>query len=74
MSVGDDAKARMIAEDMRDMLPEALLAIRDDLVHAPPPHFWEIVDRGRNLHYLKESEHDQLDRFLGWLGVSPKNA
>jgi len=74
MSVGEDAKARMIAEDMRDMPPEALLAIRDDLVHAPPPHFWEIVDRGRNLHYLKESEHDQLDRFLGWLGVSPKNA
>ena len=69
MSVGEDDKARLIAEDMRDMPTETLLAVRDDLVQAPPPHFWEIVDRGRNLHYLKDSEREQLDRFLGWLGA-----
>jgi len=69
MSAGEDAKARMIAEDMREMSPETLLAVRDDLVNAPPPHFWEIVDRGRNLHYLKEDERAQLDRFVRWLGA-----
>ncbi len=68
MSVGEMDKARLIAEDMRDM-PAALRdGVRDDLVQAPPPHFWEIVDRGRNLHYLKDDEREQLDTFLGWLG------
>ncbi len=44
--------------------------LRDDLLQAPPPHFWEIVDQGRNLHYLKDVERAQLDRFLGWLGAT----
>ena len=69
LSVGEEDKARLIAEDMRDMSPGDLREIRDDLVQAPPPHFWEIVDRGRNLHYLKDEERAQLDRFLGWLGA-----
>jgi hypothetical protein len=72
LSVGDEEKARLIAEDMRDMTPGALNIVRDDLLQAPPPHFWEIVDRGRNLHYLKDVERTQLDRFLGWLGAAPE--
>jgi len=67
LSAGDEGKARMIAEDMRDMTPEALSIVRDDLLQATPRHFWEIVDRGRNLHYLKDAERAQLERFLGWL-------
>lgn len=70
LSTGDEDKARMIAEDMRDMTPDALSMLRDDLLQAPPPHFWEIVDQGRNLHYLKDVERAQLDRFLGWLGAT----
>ncbi|MEJ2514882.1 MAG: hypothetical protein P8080_03390 [Gammaproteobacteria bacterium] len=67
LSAGAPDKARLIAEDMRDMPPSLLEGVRDDLVQAPPPHFWEIVDRGRNLHYLKDDERQQLDTFLGWL-------
>ena len=69
LSVGEEDKARLIAEDMRDMTPDALRMVRDDLLQASPPHFWEVIDRGRNLHYLKDEERAQLDRFLGWLGA-----
>jgi len=72
LSAGDEDKARMIADDMRDMTPDALSTVRDDLLQAPPPHSWEIVDRGRNLHYLKDVERAQLDRFRGWLGAAPQ--
>ena len=72
LSAGEERKARMIAEDMRDLTPHSLRMVRDDLIHAPPPHFWEIVDRGRNLHYLKDDERAQLDLFLGWLGAGPE--
>jgi hypothetical protein len=70
LSVGDEPKARLIAEDMRNMTPDALSMVRDDLLQALPPHYWEIVDRGRNLHYLRDVERAQLDRFLGWLGAA----
>ena len=72
LSAGEEDKARMIAEDMRDMTPHALRLLRHDLLQAPPPHSWEIVDRGRNLHYLKDGERAQLDRFLDWLGAGPE--
>ena len=71
MSVGEEAKARLIAEDMRDMPMELRSSVQSDLADAPPPHFWEIVDRGRNLHYLTEQERAQLDVFLGWLRAEP---
>jgi hypothetical protein len=67
LSVGEEAKARMIAEDMRDMPVSVREAVREDLAEASPPHFWEVVDRGRNLHYLTDSERVHLNVFLGWL-------
>jgi hypothetical protein len=70
LSAGDEDKARLIAEDMRDMAPDTLGMVRDDLLQTSPPHFWEIVDRGRNLHYLKDAERAQLDRFLSWVGAA----
>jgi hypothetical protein len=66
LSVGDEAKARMIADDMRDEPIELHRAIRNDLAKAESPHFWEIVDRGRNFEYLPEAERVQLNVFLGW--------
>ena len=67
MSVGEEAKARLIASDMSEMPAELHDSVRNDLAEAPPPHFWEIVDRGRNLHYLTEAERAQLDVFQQWL-------
>jgi hypothetical protein len=42
-------------------------SIREELAEESPPHFWEVVDRGRNLHYLTGPERAKLDTFLGWL-------
>jgi hypothetical protein len=71
MSVGEEAKARLIAADMRDMPARLRRSVRNDLADTSPPHFWEIVDRGRNLHYLNAAERAQLDVFLGWLSAPP---
>lgn len=68
LSVGEEAKARLIAEDMCSMSATMQESIRSELAKEHPPHFWETVDRGRNLHYLNEAERGQLDTFLGWLG------
>jgi hypothetical protein len=67
LSVGEEARACMIAEDMRDMSVSVRRAVREDLAEANPPHFWEVVDQGRNLHYLTETERVHLNVFLGWL-------
>jgi hypothetical protein len=68
LSVGESAKAEMIAADMADMDPDSRAEVRNDLLLQAPPHFWEIVDRGRNLHYLAEGERAYLDRFLALSG------
>jgi hypothetical protein len=46
LSVGEEAKARLIADDMRDEPPELLRAIHAELAEVDSPHFWEIIDRG----------------------------
>jgi hypothetical protein len=64
LSVGEREQAQAIADDMSDMSPEFTAEVRDDLLTQAPPHFWEIVDRGRNLHYLTEKERAYLEPFL----------
>jgi len=64
LSKGEEMKARLIADDMSDMAEEFKIQMHDELLRQAPPHFWEIVDRGRNLHYLAESERVYSDRFL----------
>lgn len=71
LSVGEEASARMIAEDMHDMPASVRRSLREDLAEAAPPHFWEVIDRGRNLHYLTDAERVHLDEFLGWLSGRP---
>jgi hypothetical protein len=67
LAAGEESKARMIAEDMRDMSATMKASVRDQLARENPPHFWETIDRGRNLHYLSKPEREQLDTFLGWV-------
>jgi hypothetical protein len=67
LAVGEDSKARLIAADMCGMSVKMSASIRNDLAQETPPHFWETIDRGRNLHYLEQVERQQIDTFLGWL-------
>ena len=69
MSIGEEAKARVIADDMRGMPPAMRNEVRDALVMAAPPDSWEIVDRGRNLHYLTDGERACIEVFMGWLAA-----
>jgi hypothetical protein len=70
LAVGDEAKARMVADDMCEMPASVKASIRAELAEETPPHFWEVVDRGRNLHYLTAPERAKLDTFLDWLAES----
>lgn len=70
LAAGEGDKARMIADDMRGTSADMRALIREELSQETPPHFWETVDRGRNLHYMSEAERAQLDTFLGWLGAT----
>jgi hypothetical protein len=69
ISVGDEGKARLIADDMRDSPIELLRSIRDELNCVKSAQFWEVVDRGRNFEYLPANERAQLGRLFGWLAV-----
>lgn len=68
---GEETKARMIAEDMLTESTDLLHSIRDELAKVESPHFWEIVDRGRNFEYLPEAERAHLGTFFGWLDAAP---
>jgi hypothetical protein len=67
MTIGEDDKAHMIADDMRGMPRHLREAVREDISLSAVANSWEIVDRGRNLHYLTDEEQRQVDTFAGWL-------
>ncbi len=71
LSVGAEAKARMIAEDMLTERADLLHSIRDELAGVEARHFWEIVDRGRNFEYLPPEHRAQLGAFFTWLDAAP---
>ncbi len=68
---GEETKARMIAEDMLTEPADLLHSVRDELAKVESPHFWEIVDRGRNFEYLPEAERAHLGVFFSWLDAAP---
>lgn len=70
ISVGDEANARLIADDMRESPVELLRSIHDELNRVESAHFWEVVDRGRNFEYLPENERERLGTLFGWLAVA----
>jgi hypothetical protein len=73
LSIGERTKAKMIADDMEALPVDMCRRIREDLM-LDPAHFWEMVDRGRNRHYLAEAERAQVDIFLGWLECPRRSA
>jgi hypothetical protein len=69
LSAGEQARAQLIADDMRDEPPELLRAIHAELAEVESPHFWEIIDRGRNFDYLPPLQRAQLEVFFRSLGA-----
>jgi hypothetical protein len=69
LSVGAEAQARTIAADMAGESSELLRSLCDELGRATSPHFWEIVDRGRNFEYLPQVQRAQLPAFLQLLSA-----
>jgi hypothetical protein len=69
LAVGDEAKARLIAGDMREEPAQRLAVIRDQLERVTSKDFWEITDRGSNFEYMPPAQRDQMAAFFGWLGL-----
>jgi hypothetical protein len=69
LDAGEESKARLIADDMRDEPEDRLLAIRDQLAGVESKDFWEIIDRGRNFEYMPKRQRACMGTFFGWLGV-----
>jgi Predicted membrane protein (DUF2254) len=67
LSVGDEARARRIADDMREEDPDRLRAIRDQLAEVESKDFWEIIDRGRNFEYMPPAQKARMDQFFAWV-------
>ena len=66
LAAGEEARARSIADDMRDEPRERLRAIRDQLERVESKDFWEIIDRGRNFEYMPPRQRAQMARFFAW--------
>lgn len=69
LSLGLEAKARRIANDMKDEPVARLEAIFDSLFHITTKDFWEIIDRGRNFEFMPGAMRARLPEFFAWLGV-----
>jgi hypothetical protein len=67
LAVGQEAKARLIRDDMADEPAERLLAIREALERVTTKDFWEIIDRGRNFEFMPPKQRAQLATFFAWL-------
>jgi hypothetical protein len=69
LDAGEEAKARLIADDMSDEPAERLMAIREQLARVESKDFWEIIDRGRNFEYMPPRQRACMGTFFEWLSV-----
>jgi hypothetical protein len=69
LSAGEEAKARLIADDMKDEPRERLETIRGQLESVTSKDFWEIIDRGRNFEYMPPAQREQMGVFFSWMGL-----
>lgn len=66
LSVGDEARARRIHDDMANEPLARLRAIRGELLAVESKDFWEIIDRGRNFEYVPEPQRTAMRRYFTW--------
>lgn len=64
LSVGAEAPAKIIRDDMAQESPARLRAIRDELGRVESKDFWEIIDRGRNFEFMPEPQRRAMLRFF----------
>jgi hypothetical protein len=69
LKAGEQAKARRIADDMKDEPPERLQAIKAELERVESKDFWEIIDRGRNFEFMPPDQRAQMAAFFAWLNI-----
>jgi hypothetical protein len=74
LSLGEEAKARQIADDMAQEPKARLEQVRTSLETVTSKDFWEIIDRGRNFEYMPPEQRDTLDEFFSWLDVKRTHA
>ncbi|HTM22706.1 MAG TPA: DUF2254 family protein [Kofleriaceae bacterium] len=67
LAAGEQAKAKLIADDMKEEPPDRLRAIRDQLAKVESKDFWEIIDRGRNFEFMPPGQRAQMETFFSWL-------
>jgi len=65
---GDEARARLIYQDMIADRRERLQVIREELGRERRASYWEFTDRGVNFSYLPPEHRAQLDTFFSWFG------
>ena len=70
LAAGEQPKAKLIAQDMKDEPPDRLRAIREQLARVESKDFWEIIDRGRNFEFMPPAQRGQMETFFSWLDVS----
>jgi hypothetical protein len=63
---GDVTRARKVYEDMAEEKPERLRSIRDELLNAQEPLYWELTDRGVNFAYLPPERRRRVVEFFDW--------
>ncbi len=69
LTVGEEPKARLIADDIQAEPTERLLTIRHQLERTTSKDFWEIIDRGRNFEYMPAQQRKCMGTFFSWLEV-----
>jgi hypothetical protein len=69
LACGQEARARAIADDMKDEPRERLRTVLAELSDVENKEFWEIIDRGRKFEDLHAEQRARLPDFFRWLDV-----
>jgi len=67
---GDQSRANLIRDDMREERPERLALIRDELARETHSTYWEYTDRGVNFAYLPPEQQPHMETFFASLGIT----
>jgi hypothetical protein len=63
-SLGDNARAEQIAEDLASEPDRRLRAIAQALYSETRPEYWELTERGINFSYLRPELHKHIEEML----------
>jgi hypothetical protein len=74
LSIGEEGRARAIANDMRHEPRERILTMQRQLHTVVNKDFWEIIDRGRNFEYMPPAQREHLPTFFEWFDLGPEGS